>query len=87
MNQNTTSDNVEIVAYSGRVNAPPGFDKGGMDVTAIAYWAKVGDVWYRWDGRNSVLLKEAIAAANCFTANEWLETLGDELMKWEFQAQ
>ena len=79
MTQNVTRDGIAISQHDGRSRLPPPLDKGGVDVAHVYSWCLVGSDWYRWTGRNSVLLAEAIASATDFTAAEWVEALGDDL--------
>jgi hypothetical protein len=82
MTQNVTKDDIAISQHFGRLQFPPPLDKGGMDVAHVYSWCLVGEDWFQWTGRNGVLLMEAIAAANAFTAAEWVEALSDDLELW-----
>jgi hypothetical protein len=67
MTQNFTQDGIAISQHDGRSRLPPPLDKGGVDVAHVYSWCLVGSDWYRWTGRNSVLLAE------------WVESLGEDL--------
>lgn len=60
-------------------SAPPPFNNGGVDVTAIGNWVQIGEEWYRWLGRNTVLLGAAIEDAHLFKAAEWVKLVGGHL--------
>jgi hypothetical protein len=80
--ENMSLDGIVITREIGRVNAPPPLDQGGMDVVAIATWVSVGDKWFRWEGRNTMQIAEAISEAHRFKASEWLDVLGEDLVPW-----
>jgi hypothetical protein len=81
--ENTSIDGIVITRITGRVNAPPPLDQGGMAVAAIATWVSVGDnKWFRWEGRNTMQIAEAISEAHRFNVSEWLEVLGEDLVPW-----
>jgi hypothetical protein len=83
MIQGTFSDGKTISSQTGRSRRPPPFDDGGMDVAHTYSWVLIEKDWYRWLGRNGVLLMEAIADAPSFTAAEWVNTLGEDLELFE----
>lgn len=78
MKQNKSIDNVTISRHVNDCQTPPGYNVGGQKL-GIGHWVSVGDDWYRWTGRNSVILGEAIGDAHLFTAQEWVEVLSDFL--------
>jgi hypothetical protein len=83
MIQNTFSDGKTISRHTGRLRMPPPLDYGGMDVAHNYHWVLIGKDWYRWLGRNGVLLISAIADAPSFTAAEWVSALDEDLELFE----
>ncbi len=59
MRQNKTIDGKTISSHTNDCLTPPGFNINGVKL-GRGYWVRVGDDWYRWTGRNGVILSEAI---------------------------
>ena len=75
-------DGKKIRIHKGRYNAPPPFDHGGMDSVGIAVWVQVDEDWYRWTGRNTVLLQEFISEASLVEADDWVNIFGEDMERW-----
>lgn len=82
----TTKDGWSISRASNGSNYPPGHEYASGLQCGISYWVELkrhGAVdWYRWHGRNTVLLQEMVRSASCFTRAELLELAGDDLGLW-----
>ena len=81
MQTNKTIDHITISKHFNDCQTPPGYNVGGQKL-GTGFWCKVGNDWYRWTGRNSVLLTEAIGDAHLLTSKEWLEYFGRDLEAW-----
>lgn len=74
-----TSDGIEITRARGGWSYPPPLSSGKVDCTSNATWLEIKGDWYRWLGRNGVLLTHALSEAHLLTLEEFLEYLGDDL--------